>query len=123
MKNKYKAIVNITNTIKDRAAIFGVYFDYTYKHISCFRFLNKTIIIKTYKFKPIPTYIDCNVNIFYTDYIKELNTRYIKTKYFLKENNNLSISLFKYLFIINITKYKDYNISRVNKKLNKIVLE
>lgn len=123
MKNRYKAIVNITNTTKTHAVIFGVYFDYVYKHNNYFRFLNKAITIKTYKLKEMPIYVDCSPYTYYTAYIKELNTRYHKTKHFLKENNTLSISLFKYLFIISITNYKDYNICRVNKKLNKIVLE
>ncbi len=123
MKTKYKSIVNITNYRDDKTIMFGCYFDYNNIRTNYFKFFNKLITINTYRIKIKPTYIVCNIKISCDTYINNLNARLHQTKNYIKQNNKLIISLVKYLIAINISNYKDYNIYRVNKKLENIVLE
>lgn len=123
MKDRYNAIISVTSNAKYGSIIFGSVFNYIYKRSNYFRVFNKLIIIRLYKLKIRPIYLISTSKINYIKCIEELNNERHITKKYIKENSTLSISLFKYLFAINITNYKDYNIYRINKELDKVMLE
>lgn len=123
MKDRYDAIVGITSDAKYSSIVFGSVFNYIYKRSNYFRVFNKLITIRLYKLKIRPICLLSTPKINYIKCIEELNNERHVTKKYIKENSTLSISLFKYLFAINITNYKDYNICRVNKELDKVMLE